>query len=299
MNLKCKFLDMEFKNPIVLASGIVRYGREYDDEIGLDQVGGIITKTITREPRPGNPHPRIAETDSGVMNSIGLANPGLESFLERELPHLGSHGTNIIVSIAGEKVSDLVHMAGRIGEVAYVDAIELNLSCPNVETGMRFCHVPDETYNAVSKVCEVTSKPVFAKLSPNAPDIVEIARSAVKGGASALSLVNTLAGIKVDPKKRKFVLGNVTGGLSGPAIRPVGVRMVYEVKKELDVPVIAHGGIMDHLSALEYILVGADLVAVGSGLFKNPDLVGDISMGLLDYLVKNKLSLDEIRGELL
>ena len=299
MNLKCKFLDMEFRNPIVLASGTVKYGREYDDEIGLAQVGGIITKTITREPRQGNPHPRIAETDSGVMNSIGLANPGFESFMEAELPYLESHRTNNIVSIAGEKTDDLAHMAKRIGEIGYVDAIELNLSCPNVETDMRFCHVPDDTYNAISKVCGVTSKPVLAKLSPNAPDIVEIARSAVKGGAFALSLVNTLAGIKVDPKKRNFVLGNVTGGLSGPAIRPVGVRMVYEVKKELDVPVIAHGGIVDHLSALEYILVGADLVAVGSGLFKNPDLVGDISTGLQNYLEENKLSLEDIRGELL
>ncbi len=299
MNLMCKFLGMEFRNPIVLASGIAKYGREFDDEIGLENVGGIITKTISREPRKGNPHPRIAETDCGIMNSIGLANPGIESFLGNELPYLESHRTNIIVSIAGEKTGDLVHMAKSIGEVNYVDAIELNLSCPNVDTGMRFCHVPDDTFNAVSEVREVISKPLVAKLSPNAPDIVKIARSAMEGGADALSLVNTLAGIKVDPIKRKFVLGNVTGGLSGPAIRPVGLRMVYEVKKELDIPVIAHGGIVDHLSALEYFLLGADLIAVGSGLFKNPDLVGDIRTGLQNYLEEKNLSLDEIRGGLL
>ena len=298
-DMKCVFLGMAFRNPVVLASGVAKYGSEFHEEIGLDSVGGIITKTVTREPRDGNPPPRVTEVDSGMLNSIGLANPGFDHFVETELPTLGHHRTRNIVSIAGERIEDLVHMAARLDNVDHVDAVELNLSCPNVHTKMQFSQVPDDTENAVAAVKGIMKKPVIAKLSPNVADITKIARAAVKGGADALSLVNTLVGIKVDPVGRKFVLGNITGGLSGPAIRPVGVKMVYEVKKELDIPVIAHGGIVDQSSALEYLLVGADLIAVGSGLFKNPHLVGDILSGLDYYITERGTTLEEIRGELL
>jgi len=297
--MKCEFLGLEFRNPVVLASGIAKYGSEFHEEVGLENVGGIITKTVTREAREGNPAPRVTEVDSGMLNSIGLANPGFDSFVETELPGLGHCRTKNIVSIAGERIEELVYMAARLGEIEYVDAVELNLSCPNVHTKMQFSQVPKDTEEAVAAVKAVTKKPVIAKLSPNVADIVEIARAAVGGGADALSLVNTLVGIKVDPVGRKFVLGNITGGLSGPAIRPVGVNMVYKVKKELDIPVIAHGGITNHFSALEYLLVGADIIAVGSGLFKNPDLVGDILAGLGDFIMERGTTLEAIRGELL
>ncbi len=297
--MKSEFLGMMFRNPIVLASGVAKYGREFHEEIGLENAGGIITKTVTRESRKGNPAPRVTEVDSGMLNSIGLANPGFDIFVETELPVLEHRMTRNIVSIAGERVEDLVHMADRLEAIEYVDAVELNLSCPNVHSRMQFSQVPGDTKDAVVAVKEITKKLVIAKLSPNVANIVEIAKAAVEGGADALSLVNTLAGIKVDPIGRKFVLGNISGGLSGPAIRPVGVKMVYDIKKELDIPVIAHGGIVDHLSALEYLLVGADLIAVGSGLFKNPNLVGDILSGLDDYISERGTTLEAIRGELL
>jgi len=299
MTLSTMFLGMRFRNPIVLASGVVGYGKKFDEEVGLDKVGGIITKTVTALPRPGNPLPRVAEVDSGMLNSIGLANPGIKEFIDYELPHLEEHKTNIIVSIAGGTPEELVHLASLLDRIEYVDSLELNLSCPNVSTKMQTSQDPQETYRAVAAVKSVTRKPVIAKLSPNVSDIVVVARKAAEAGADALSLINTLAGIKVDPVLRKFALGNVTGGLSGSAIRPVGVKMVYDVKKELDIPVIAHGGIVDWCSALEYLLVGADLIALGSGLFKNPNLAEEVSSGLEKYLEENGTSLADIRGELL
>ena len=299
MALSTLFLGKRFRNPIVLASGIVGYGKKFDEEVGLDKVGGIITKTVTALPRPGNPLPRVAEVDSGMLNSIGLANPGIDKFISDQLPYLQEHKTNIIVSIAGGTSEELVHLALLLDNIEYIDALELNLSCPNVAIKMQTSQDPRETFRAVDAVKAVTRKQLIAKLSPNVSDVVEVARKAVEAGADALSLINTLGGIKVDPVLRKFVLGNVTGGLSGPAIRPVGVKMVYDIKKELDIPVIAHGGIVDQWSALEYLLVGADLIALGSGLFKNPDLTEEGSAGLEKYLHENGATLADIRGELL
>ena len=299
MALSTLFLGKRFRNPIVLASGIVGYGKKFDEEVGLDKVGGIITKTVTALPRPGNPLPRVAEVDSGMLNSIGLANPGIDKFISDQLPYLQEHKTNIIVSIAGGTSEELLHLALLLDNIEYIDALELNLSCPNVAIKMQTSQDPRETFRAVDAVKAVTRKQLIAKLSPNVSDVVEVARKAVEAGADALSLINTLGGIKVDPVLRKFVLGNVTGGLSGPAIRPVGVKMVYDIKKELDIPVIAHGGIVDQWSALEYLLVGADLIALGSGLFKNPDLTEEVSAGLEKYLHENGATLADIRGELL
>ena len=299
MTLSTIFLGKKFRNPVVLASGVVGYGKIFDEEVGLDKVGGIITKTVTALPRPGNPPPRVAEVDSGMLNSIGLANPGIEKSIDEDLPYLEEHKTNIIVSIAGGTPEELVHLASLLDRIEYVDALELNLSCPNVTTKKLISQDPSETFRAVAAVKAVTGKPLIAKLSPNVSDIVEVARKAVEAGADALSLINTLAGIKVDSMTRRFALGNVTGGLSGPALRPVGVKMVYDVKKELNIPVIAHGGVVDHLSALEYILVGADIIALGSGLFKNPNLAEEVCSGLERYLDVNGTTLAELRGELL
>lgn len=321
--LVTEFLGGELRNPLVLASGIVRYGREYDRDIGLKEVGGVVTKTVTPGAREGNPAPRITEVDSGMLNSIGLENPGFRRFIEEDLPFLKDRGAMIVVSIASPSPRDLREMAAALDPIDHVDAVELNLSCPNVSHFEdKFSALSGEprgngsgghgddnikltaqgvetTYRAVAAAREGTDKPLIAKLSPAVTDIVEIGRSAVRAGADALSLINTLPGVKVNVFERKFALANVSGGLSGPAIRPVGVKMVYDVKRELGVPVIAHGGVKDHISALEYIMVGADLVAVGSALFKSPGLVPGILKGLRKYLDERGTTLDRIRGELL
>ncbi len=299
MNMITRIFGMEFRNPLVLASGVAGYGKEYHEQIGLEGVGAVITKTVTRFPRTGNPVPRVCEVTGGMMNSIGLSNPGIDVFMERDLPYLEDIPARIIVSMAGDDEEDLNYMAARLDRLNYVDAVELNLSCPNVSSDFQCTGRAGDAGSVVAAVKRGTSKPVLAKLSPNAANVVALARSAVDGGADGLSLINTLRGVKVDPLTRKFALGNIVGGLSGPAIRPVGVGMVLEVKRELDVPVIAHGGIVDHLSALEYLLVGADLLALGSGLFKRPDLAREIMEGLDDYLDSRNLTMDEIRGELL
>lgn len=299
INMKVNVLGMTFRNPLVLASGVAAYGEEYDEQVGLEGVGAIITKTVTRHPRTGNPSPRVCEVTGGMMNSIGLANPGIDEFIERELVRLEDPCTNVIVSIAGDSEDELGYMAGKLDPLEHVHALEVNLSCPNVDSPLLYLDDPDRIVRAVAAVRGKTSKPVIAKLSPNVADICSVARAAVEGGADGLSLINTLRGVKVDPLNRRFALGNIVGGLSGPAIRPVGVGMVYRVKCEMDVPVIAHGGIADHLSAVEYLLVGADLLALGSALFKRPNLANEVLDGLTGYLDNRKLTLDGIRGELL
>ncbi len=297
--LKTEFLGFELRNPFLLASGVAGYGREFHEQVGLEGAGGLIIKTITKEPRVGNPQPRVCETPSGMLNSIGLANSGLEYFIDRELSFLENKDIFKMVSIASDSPEGLAEMAVRLDGIDYIQAIELNLSCPNVHTEMQFAQDPETTYSAVRAVKEAVEKPVIAKLSPNVTDISIIAGKAVEGGADALSLINTLTGIKVDPVNRRYILGNITGGLSGPAIRPVGVKMVRDIKMKFDIPVIAHGGICDYLSALEYILVGADLIALGSALFKEPYLVEKIVADLKKYLINRSITLDKIRGELI
>ncbi|MGE5392009.1 MAG: dihydroorotate dehydrogenase [Deltaproteobacteria bacterium] len=285
-------------NPVAVASGTFGFGREYEDFIDICSIGAIIVKGTTLTPRPGNPTPRIVETPAGMLNSIGLENPGIEAFLNEYLPYLREHKCTVIANIAGNTVEEYAELAARIEGHKGVGAIELNISCPNVKQGgLQFGTDPELVFQVVDAVKKNSTLPVIPKLSPNVTDIVAIARAAQAGGADALSMINTLMGMAVDIKKRKPLLGNIFGGLSGPAIKPVALRMIYQVYREIDLPILGGGGIMNLNDALEFMMVGASAVSVGTGNFVNPRLEADIAEGLRDYMQHNGISkLGEIVG---
>lgn len=284
MNTEVKIAGVMLKNPVMTASGTFGSGMEYSEFVDLNRLGAVVTKGVANVPWPGNSTPRVAETYGGMLNAIGLQNPGIDVFLERDIPFLQQFDTKIIVNVCGKTVEDYLEVVERCHE-ARIDLLEINVSCPNVKEGaIAFGQKTEALYDITRAVKRVAKQPVIMKLSPNVTDIGEMARAAEAGGADAVSLINTLTGMKIDVEKRRFVLANKTGGLSGPAIRPVAVRMVYQAAHAVKIPVIGMGGIMTAEDALEFILAGASAVAVGAANFINPYATEEIMQGIEEYM---------------
>lgn len=298
INMNVDIGGIKLKNPVLTSSGTFGFGREYAKFYDLSRLGGIVVKGLTLEPREGNKTPRIAETPSGMLNSVGLQNPGVEYFIEEELPFLRGYDVAVIANIAGNTIEEYCMVAGRLGNC--VDGIELNISCPNVkEGGAAFGTKPESVYNITRKVKEQCKVPLIVKLSPNVTDIKEIAEAAQEGGADALSLINTILGMAIDINTRKPVLANNVGGLSGPAVKPVAVRMVWQAAQAVDIPIIGMGGISCWQDAVEFILAGADAVSIGTANFINPHSPMKILEGIENYLIKNQFSsIYELKGNL-
>lgn len=288
-NLKVNICKVEFANPVIAASGTFGFGKEYGELFPLKLLGGIATKGTTPLPRAGSLTPRIAETASGILNSVGLENPGIERFMSRDLPYLSASGTKIIANIAGNTVEDYKLMASRLDGL--VDMIEMNISCPNVKQGgIAFGIRPESVLDitkAVKPYCPTT--PLIVKLSPNVASIAENAIAAEEGGADCISLINTLTGMAVDAKKRRPILANITGGLSGPAVKPVALRMVYEASKAVKLPIIGMGGIMSAEDIVEFLLVGASAVEIGTATISDPLALPKIIGELEKYLTENNI----------
>ena len=289
MNTKVKIAGVEFKNPVTVASGTFGSGAEYGDFVDLNRLGAVVTKGVANIPWPGNPTPRIAETCSGMLNAIGLQNPGVDVFIQRDIPFLKQFDTKIIVNVCGKTTADNVESVERIGETD-VDMLEINISCPNVkEGGIAFGQNPKSVEDITKAIKAKAKQPIIMKLSPNVTDITETARAAQAGGADALSLINTLTGMKIDIERQTFALANKTGGLSGPGIKPIAVRMVYQVANAVDLPIIGMGGIRTAADAMEFILAGATMVAVGTANFVNPYTTIEVIDGIEDYMIRHKV----------
>ena len=285
------------KNPIITASGTFGSGREFSEFVDLNKLGAVTVKGVASVPWMGNPTPRIAETYGGMLNSVGLQNPGVDYFIKNEIPFLRQYDTKIIVNICGHTIEEYCDVAARLAD-ADIDLLELNISCPNVsEGGITFGTQPQMAEKVVAEVKKYAKQPLIVKLTPNVTDITEIARAAVSGGADALSLINTLQGMKIDIYKRRAVLANKIGGLSGPAIKPVAVRMVYQVAKAVTVPIIGMGGVTTAEDAIEFIMAGATAVAVGTANFTNPFATVEAVEGIESYMRQNQIKdIGEIRG---
>ena len=296
-NLKVKIGGLELRNPVIVASGTFGSGEEYKDLLDLDKIGAIVTKSITLRPREGNPPPRVIETPSGMLNSIGLQNYGLDAFIKDKIPFLNKIKAAVIVSIAAHNIDDYAEIAGKLDKIRRVDAIEINISCPNVKGGLEFAREPGSVAAVVAKVRAASEKPLITKLSPNVKDITEIAMAAEDAGSDAVSLVNTFAGMAIDISAKRPVLGNVVGGLSGPAIKPIALRMVWETAKKVKIPVIGMGGIMGYEDALEFIIAGAAAVEIGTVNFVNPRAATDIIGGIEKYMRQEKIkNIKELTG---
>ena len=290
MNISVEIGKLKLKDPVMVASGTFGYGQEFKEIIDLSQLGALVTKSITLKPRLGNPPPRLIETSSGIINAIGLQNDGLEDFVKNKILDLSQAGTAIIVSIAAEKVKDFIELAKRLNEVKEINALEINLSCPNVEKGgLHFCQDDRITFKVVSNVRKTTKLTLITKLTPNVTDITLTAKAAKEAGADAVSLVNTFLAMAVDVKTKKPKLANITGGLSGPCIKPIALRLVWEVHRKVKIPIIGMGGIMNAEDALEFILCGATAVAVGTANFINPKVSIEIIEGIKNYLSQHKI----------
>ncbi len=284
---------IKMKNPVMVASGTFGWGREYHEYMDLNKLGAIVTKSITLKPREGNPPPRIVETPSGMLNSIGLQNEGIDYFLKEDLPFLAKLDTPTIVNIAGESVDEYAELAKILSKEPMIKGIEVNISCPNVKVGgMCFGIDPNLTAEVIKAVRQSTSQPVIAKLTPNVTDIKVIARAAVDAGADALSLINTLVGMSIDINTGKSRLGTLTGGLSGPAVKPIAVRMVYEATEAVKVPVIGIGGIMSGADAIEFFLAGASAVQVGTATFVDTQAPVRIIREIEDYVRRHPRTLN-------
>jgi dihydroorotate dehydrogenase (NAD+) catalytic subunit len=290
---------IKMKNPVMVASGTFGSGKDYEDFINLGDIGAIIAKSITLKPREGNPPPRICETPSGMLNTIGLQNAGIDVFLTEDLPYLIKFKVPVIVNIAGESVDEYSQLAKRLNGIPGIAGIEVNISCPNVKQGgMQFGVDHKLTGEVISAVKKATKLPVIAKLSPNVTDIKVIAKAAESAGADAISAINTVLGMAIDINSKRPKLSMNVGGLSGPAIRPIAVRMVHEIFKTVKVPVIGIGGIMNADDAIEFILAGASAIQVGTGNFVNPKIAIEIAEGIKKYLVANKIeSIKDIVGQ--
>lgn len=299
IDLKVNLGGLQLKNPVIAASGTFGFGREHAGYIDLNSVGGISVKGLTLKPRQGNKPPRVAETPAGMLNSVGLQNPGVEAFVEKEVQFLRRYSTAIIVNIAGNTIEEYCEMARILSDVD-IDAIELNVSCPNVKAGcVAFGNTASGISEITSQVKKYCRKPLIVKLTPNVSSIAEIAAAAEEAGADALSLINTLLGMVIDIETRRPVLANNTGGLSGPAVKPVAVRMVYEVSQAVKVPVIGMGGISNGNDAIEFMLAGATAVMVGTAGLIYPDACIKVCEGIEQYMKKNNLkSISEITGKL-
>jgi len=290
-DLSVELAGLKLANPVMCASGTFGYATEYAPYVDCSRLGAIVTKAVTLEPRAGNPPPRVRETPAGMLNAIGLQNPGVGGFLKEKLPALCEFGVPIVVNISGRNVAEFVELAACLSEAEGVSALEVNISCPNVEReGMYFGTDPGLTRSLVEAVARTSDVPVIVKLSPNVTDITQIAQAAADGGADALSLINTLLGMSIDVETRRPHLGNVTGGLSGPAIRPVAVRMTYEVAQAVDLPLVGMGGIMTAQDALEFILAGATAVAVGTANFVEPASTVRVIEGLEHYCRRHNVA---------
>lgn len=291
--------SLTLKSPVLTASGTFGYGEEIADLVDLSQLGAIIGKTLTRTPRAGNPPPRTWETPAGMLNAIGLQNVGLERFLQEKMPFLRECGAPFIANIAGETVEDFAYLCRTLNQIEGVAGIELNVSCPNVAHGLDFATDPYLTEDVVAHARKATELPLWAKLSPNVSDITTIARAAEVGGADGLSVCNTFVGMAVDIHRRRARLSNVTGGLSGPAIRPLALRAVYQCVRTVSIPVIGIGGITTAQDALEFLIAGASAVQVGTATFAQPNAAIHITQGIRDYLTEHNLkNLQTIIGSL-
>lgn len=300
INLSVDICGIRFKNPIIAASGTFGFGREYCEYVDLNKLGGIAVKGLTLKPKAGNKPPRIAETPSGMLNSVGLQNPGIDYFLEYELPWLKKYDTRIIVNINGNTIEEYCELAQKLS-ICSADMIEINISCPNVKQGgIAFGIHPDTVYKVTKEVKTVATQPIIVKLSPSAPDIAEVALAAQQGGADAISLINTLPGMAIDVITRRPILSNITGGLSGPAIKPVALRMVWQVAKVVKIPVIGMGGIMTGEDAIEFMLAGATAVAVGTANLSEPAACTIILEQIELFMVANEIyDIQELTGGLI
>lgn len=293
MNTKVTIAGVEFKNPVMTASGTFGSGMEYGEFVDLNKLGAVVTKGVANVPWPGNPTPRVAETYGGMLNAIGLQNPGIDVFMKRDIPFLKQYDTKIIVNVCGKSVEDYLEVVEKLSDTE-VDMLEINVSCPNVKEGaIAFGQKADALYAITKAVKEKAKQPVIMKLSPNVTDITEMARAAEAAGADALSLINTLTSMKIDIHKRIFALANQTGGLSGPAVKPVAVRMVYQAAGAVKIPIIGMGGIMNAEDAIEFILAGATAVAVGAANFHDPYTTEKVIEGIEAYM--RRYSVDDIK----
>ena len=289
INMSVNIAGVELKNPVTVASGTFGSGMEYGEYVDLNRLGAVTTKGVANIPWPGNPTPRIAETYGGMMNAIGLQNPGLDTFVKRDIPFLKQYDTKIIVNVCGKTEEDYVDAVEKLGEQP-VDMLEINISCPNVkEGGIAFGQVPASAERITKAVKKVAKQPVIMKLSPNVTDITVMAKAAEAGGADAISLINTLTGMKIDINRQCFALANKTGGLSGPAIKPIAVRMVYQAANAVSIPVIGMGGIACAEDALEFILAGASAVSIGTANFFNPYAAEETVQGIEAYMREKKV----------
>lgn len=293
MNLTVDFAGVTMKNPVTTASGTFGSGMEYSEYVDLNQLGAVTTKGVASVPWPGNPTPRVCETYGGMLNAIGLQNPGIDTFVKRDIPFLKQYDTKIIVNICGRTPEEYCKVAERLAQEE-VDLLEVNISCPNVKAGgIAFGQDPKLAEQITSEVKRVAKQPVIMKLSPNVTDIAEMARAVEAGGADAISLINTLTGMKIDIRRRTFALANKTGGMSGPAVKPVAVRMVYQAARAVKIPVLGMGGIRTAEDALEFIMAGATMVAVGTSNFSNPAATTDVIAGIQRFMEQEHV--DDIR----
>ena len=287
INMSVDIAGVTLKNPITVASGTFGSGMEYSEFVDLSQLGAVTTKGVANVPWPGNPTPRIAETYGGMMNAIGLQNPGIDVFKKRDIPFLRDYDTKIIVNVCGKSKEDYVDCVEKLGDCD-VDLLEINVSCPNVkEGGIAFGQQPDALYDITKAVKAAAKQPIIMKLSPNVTDITEMARAAEAGGADAVSLINTLTGMKIDVNRRTFAVANKTGGVSGPIVKPIAVRMVYQVAQAVNIPIIGMGGISCAEDAIEFLLAGASAVSVGTANFHNPAVTMEVIDGIDAYMKKN------------
>ena len=299
-DLSVKIGELQMKNPVMTASGTFGYGEEYADFVDLTQIGGIIVKGTTLHPREGNPYPRMAETPQGMLNAVGLQNKGVHYFVEHIYPHIKDIGTNMIVNVSGSAIEDYAETASIIDGLDRIPAIELNISCPNVKQGgMAFGVTARGAEEVVSAVRKVYHKTLIVKLSPNVTDITEIARAAEAGGADSVSLINTLLGMAIDAERRRPLLSTVTGGMSGAAVKPIALRMVWQVARAVKIPVIGLGGIMNARDAVEFLLAGASAIQIGTANFIDPCVTVRVAEGINDYLERHGFkSVREIIGAL-
>ena len=284
MNTEVKIAGVTFKNPVMTASGTFGSGIEYSDFVDLNRLGAVVTKGVANVPWEGNPTPRVAEVYGGMLNAIGLQNPGIDVFIERDLTFLERYDTNVIVNVCGKTVEDYLEVVERLSDTS-ISMLEINVSCPNVKEGaIAFGQKADSLYDITSQIKKKAKQPVIMKLSPNVTDITEMAKAAEAAGADALSMINTITGMKIDIHRRKFVLANKTGGMSGPAVKPVAVRMVYQTAQAVKIPIIGMGGIGSAEDAIEFLLAGASAVAVGAMNFVNPYTTVEVVEGIEAYM---------------
>ncbi len=287
MNTQVTIAGVTLKNPVMTASGTFGSGMEYSRFVDLNRLGAVVTKGVANVPWPGNPTPRVAEVYGGMLNAIGLQNPGVDVMLERDIPFLKQFDTNIIVNVCGKTVEEYVEVVEKLGDESAVAMLEINVSCPNVKEGaIAFGQKADALYHITAELKKHARQPLMMKLSPNVTDIVEMAKAAEAAGADALSLINTLTGMKIDIYKRKFVLANKTGGMSGPAIKPVALRMVYQTARAVKIPVVGMGGIGSAEDAVEFLLAGATAVSIGAMNFVNPYVTEEVVKGIEDYMAQ-------------